>query len=228
MGCGASRTTVAIDWWTSKDAVFELTEEFYTINSSYTGSSEPLIAAMPAGRHDKLSGGLSSNILLRFNRGDKTVADHEYECIFPTPEGKPQDYYKCPPVAMDVEAEWHWMRDDNDKEKNNPLEGYILLKLERWGADGERTTIWEAKLGPCGEISDEQHIADEGWTTTTQSWSLAAGDQCVTDIKDGDVFSFRYMVGTQGCKAKFKRFRFNIQWQKSAELLKEEAELAKQ
>lgn len=215
MGCGAGKPVDPETYWTRKDGVFEVTEEITGLNNGVNCSGECAVKPFPAGRSDCVSGGLSYNFNLRFQRGDKTVADNEYEIVYPTPEEKPQTMYKCPPCAMDVEASWYWMRDPNDPEKKHPLQGFIIITLERRTAEGT-TVIATEEIGPCAEIDDDQRAAGTGWTDTTKSWSLS--DTIVKDCKDGDVFKFEYKVGRTGCKTVFKMFKFNIQWMKSEAL----------
>merc|ERR1712046_289689 len=122
-----------------------------------------------------------------------------------------------------MEAQW---RDANDKDAKKPLEGHIIITLERWTKEKPQVTtktkIVEEVIGPCREITDEQRMADNGdkWETTTKKWSLL--DPIVKNCKDGDVLRFEYKVGSQGCKIQFKRFEFNILWTKSEALKKDE------
>jgi len=219
MGCVGSREEEP-NYWERSDGVIDIQEEFYGINSNY-GGAEGLTKPMPAGRASNLEGGLSSNLNLRHERGTKTVADHEYECVFPCPEGKPQTQYKCPPCKMEVVTSWWWMRDANDHEKTGPLGGFIVITLLR----GEEV-VAKKEIGPCKEITDEERCADEAACYDFCMETYGEDDELVKNVQDGDVFRFEYKVGLQGCQTAFKYFTFNIQWKKSEALVKELAEEA--
>merc|ERR1712032_240889 len=126
--------------------------------------------------------------------------------IFPRPLQKPQDFYKSPPCAMDVEATWWWMRDANDVERKNPFEGYMVITLERWSSEAKTVVACE-EVGPCKEVTDQERIDETGWSSIAMNWTLS--DTIVKECKDGDVFRFEYKVGTQGCKITFNHFQFN-------------------